>query len=559
MNLQKPVPFLLLILAILITASAEVPPYDATFPNGVEKPILTPKTGAKPRLNGATIFGVRPGMPFLYQIHASGRKPLKYSIKNLPAGISVNPNTGLMTGTAPMTEGETSITLSVENSLGKAEKNFQIVVGNTISLTPPMGWNSWYAQSEAVSDESIRKVADAMDHFGLTEHGWTFVNIDDCWSGERNPVTKAIQGNSKFPDMKSLADHVHSKGLKIGTYSTAWMSTFAGYIGGTGPDKSGSSSRFYIPEKDRLNIAQFFGRCPNGLKIGLWKVGPSWFIDRDARQFAEWGIDMVKYDWVEQSLVLDNKGLYEVDKSKPRMKTEAVTKRLFNDLRSVNRDIIISLSPKHTTEEDLFVTPYCNQWRLTHDIKATWECVKAPFEETLVKRLALTKPGCYGDLDMLQVGMLGHPNRANATFNPSPLTAAEQYFQVSLWCLLHQPLLLSCDITQLDPFTLNLITNDEVLAVDQDSLGKAGTRVKNEKDSYEVWKKPMEDGSMAIGLFNLSNQKQIISVTPEELGLRGSQKLRDLWRQKEIGVMGKRFSAKVDPHGVVLLKVIKEI
>lgn len=539
----------------MVVATEVINVYDGTFPSDIDKPILTPAPGPKPRINGATIFGVRPGKPFLYKIAATGEKPLRYSVKNLPPGLSVNEKTGSITGTAAQEKGEYRVTLVAENSKGVAEKNFRIIVGETIALTPPMAWNSWYAQSEAVSDESIRKMADAMERFQLAEYGWSFINIDDCWTGERDPKTKAIQGNSKFPNMKALADYIHSKGLKFGVYSTAWISTFAGYVGGTANNESGTYTEFYIPEKERLNVAQFFGRCPNGKRLGLWTLGSHWFIDRDARQFAEWGVDMVKYDWREHTLVKGADGDYNVDKSKPEEKTEATTRRFFEDFRAVNRDIILSLSPIHSTNEDQFVSKYCNLWRLTKDIKSEWKFLKAPFEESMVKRFELIRPGSYGDLDMLQIGMLGHPNKANLTFTPSPLTAAEQYFQVSLWCMLNQPLLLSCDLTQLDPFTLNLITNDEVLAVDQDALGKAGTRVRGVKDSYEIWIKPLEDGTKALGVFNIADQKQVISVTRQELGLKGGNKLRDLWRQKDIGSIDSTLSVQVEPHGAVLLKI----
>jgi alpha-galactosidase len=543
-------------LAIMVTQAAEV--YDGTFPQGVDRPILTPVPGVEPRINGASVFGVRPGSPFLFQIPATGQRPLRYTVKNLPKGLNVNIDTGLISGTAPLQEGTYPVAFEAENVHGKSERFFNIIAGDTIALTPPMGWNSWYAQSEAVSDASIRKMADAMEHFGLAQHGWSFINIDDCWSGERDAKTKAIQGNAKFPDMKGLADYIHSKGLKLGIYSTPWMSTFAGYIGGTANNEAGDYSEYYIPEAERLNVGQYFGRVPNGRNLGLYTLGSHWFIDRDAKQFAEWGVDMVKYDWRELTLVKGSNGKYIEVTGKSTDKTEAFTKRVYDDFRAVNRDIIISLSPVHTLAEDEFAPKYSNMWRLTKDIKAEWRFLKAPFDSSMVHRFSLTRPGSYGDLDMLQVGMLGTPNRANTTFRPSPLTAAEQYFQVSLWCLLNQPLLLSCDLTQLHAFTLNLITNDEVIAVDQDALGKAGTRVRNETDSYEIWSKPLADGSIAVGLFNLSTTSQVISLNAQELGLNGAYKIRDLWRQKDIATLGADFSAKVEPHGVVLVKIFKK-
>ncbi|HEX5791173.1 MAG TPA: hypothetical protein VFY13_08460, partial [Luteolibacter sp.] len=257
-----------------------------------------------------------------------------------------------------------------------------------------------------------------------------------------------------------------------------------------------------------------------------------------------------KYDWKEWTLekVGDT---YKTDRSKPVIKTEAVTKRVFDDFRSQDRDIIVSLSPNHGREEDLFVPKYCNLWRLTGDIEAKWQRMIAPFG--MAERLALTRPGHYGDLDMLQIGPLGIPNRAEVVFKPSPLTPAEQYLQVSLWCILTQPLLLSCNVPTMDDFDLNLVTNDEVLAINQDPLVKQGYRVANKIMQWEVWAKDLADGSKAVALFNLTDKDQVLSVSKSQLGLGGT--VRDLWRQKDIGPMGDGFSAMVSPHGVALVKI----
>lgn len=531
--------------------------YDATFAPGADKALLTPPAGMEPRINGAQVFGVRPGKPFLFQVAATGMKPLRYAAEGLPGGLAIDPATGLISGRAPAKAGECRVKLAVSNPHATASRELRIVVGDTLCLTPPMGWNSWYAHSEAVSDASIRKMADAVARFGLVEHGWTYINIDDCWTGERDPQTKAIRGNVKFPDMNALSAYIHGKGLKLGVYSTTWMSTYAGYIGGSAPNPQGDYSASYLPEAQRLNPAQYFGRYPGGIRKGLCTIGEAWMIDRDARQFAEWGVDYVKYDWKEWSLVKNQAGAFAPAKGKSEDKSEAVTKRFHDDFRAVDRDIVISLSPRHSAAEDQFVGKYANLWRLTEDIHADWKRIKAPFEAPLVDRFKLTRPGAYGDLDMLQIGMLGQPNNANTVFKPSPLTGAEQYFQVSLWAMLQQPLLLSCDLTQLDPFTLNLITNDEVLAVDQDALGKAGTRVRHEPGSFEIWRKPLADGSLAVGLFNLADQAQAITVSRAELGLRGGATLRDLWRQQDLGPLGSAFAAKVAPHGVVLLRLVE--
>ena len=536
-----------LLVAGLGAVGAE-PVYDGTHRG---KELLTPPSGRAAQLTGASIFGVRPGKPVRFCISATGEHPILFSAVDLPAGLVVEAATGWITGRAPNEAGDYSVMLKAENAHGTSARRLMLRVGETICLTPPMGWNSWYAHSEAVSEASIRDVAAAMKQKGLAAHGWTYVNIDDCWMGERNPESLAIQANEKFGDMKGLVDFVNGQGLKLGLYSTLWMSTYAGYMGGTAPNPAADYSAYYVDEKDRENPTQLFGRFPNGISKGLCRIGPHWLVDKDAQQFAEWGIDFVKYDWREWTLRPDKKGIYSVQRKKSLAKTEANTRHFFDDFRAVDRDIVLSLSPVHGRKEDAMVSNYCNLWRLTKDIHADWNRISAPFK--MAARLQQTRPGVYADLDMLQLGPLGVPNRANTTFEPSPLTPAEQYFQVSLWCLLTQPLLLSCHVPTMDAFDLNLVTNDEVLAVNQDPLVRQGYRVDSVEGLFEIWAKDLVDGGKAVGLFNLQDTDQVITVTSDSLGLQGS--VRDLWRQKEIGLLNEGFSAKVSAHGVVFIKI----
>jgi alpha-galactosidase len=524
--------------------------YEATITG---KEILTPPAAAEPRLNGAAIFGVRPGKPVHYRIAASGAKLLRYEAEGLPAGVTVDPGTGWLTGRAPREPGDYVITLKVSNHLGESTRVLTLRVGDRFCLTPPMGWNSWYVHSEGISDAAVREMALAMREKGLDSYGWTYINIDDCWMGLRDPETKAIQPNEKFGDMKELSAFVNATGFKLGIYSTPWMSTFAGFIGGTGPTPEGDYSEFFQPEGERLNPGQFFGRHPSSTRLGLARVGPWWFVDRDAKQFAEWGIDYVKYDWVEGEMVQQEDGFFERVKGSLVEKTYAVTERFYQDFRSLDRDIVISLSPGHTPETDALAVQFCNLWRLTADIEARWSDLQRPFSDELVHRYPLTRPGLYGDLDMLQIGPLGKPNRAEKVFAPSPLTGPEQYFQFTLWCILSQPLLLSCNIPQMDAFDLNLVTNQEVLAVNQDPLVKQGCRVCNEPGIYEIWAKDLVDGAKALAFFNLSDEDRDLAITAEKLGRTGL--VRDLWRQQDVGSLETKLTVRVSAHGAALFTV----
>lgn len=522
--------------------------YDARVTG---REILTPLASHLPRITGPAIFGVRPGKPVRFRVSATGRKPLQFEANGLPNGILIDPLTGWITGRAPWQEGDVTLTLSARNADGSCQRTWILRVADTICLTPPMGWNSWYVHSEGVSDAAIREIATSMEENGLTDHGWSFVNIDDCWMGLRDQTTNAIQPNSKFPDIRALADFVNEHGLKLGIYSTPWMSTYAGFIGGSAPNEEGDYSEHFLPEEERQNPHQVFGRYPNSIRKGLATIGPIWRVDRDAQQFAEWGIDYVKYDWKEWTLETTDDGQWPAP-NLPQHKTEAVTRRLHENFRNLDRDIVLSLSPDHDSVEDQFVPDYCNLWRLTTDIEPEWRCLIAPFD--MEKRLQLTRPGRFGDLDMLQIGPLGKPNRAEVEFKPSPLTPSEQYFQVTLWCILTQPLLLSCHIPTMDAFDLNLVTNDEVLAINQDPLCKQGRRVANAPGEWEIWAKDLVDGSRAFAMFNLTDVARELSITREQLGMDGQ--LRDLWRQKDVGPLTNQFSAMVDSHGVVFLKIV---
>ena len=527
--------------------------YDGTI---IGKEVLTPKPGAEPKLTGASVFGVRPGKPIRTCVTAAGERPMTFAATGLPQGVSINPQTGWITGRAPEQAGDVIVTVTASNAKGSASRELTLRVGDTICLTPPMGWNSWYVHSEGVNEKAIRDMATSMREKGLQAAGWTYVNIDDCWMGERDPETKRIQANAKFNDMKAMVDYVNSQGLKVGIYSTAWMSTFAGYVGGTAPNEAGDYSAYYIAEDKRDNPYQVFGRFPSGIEKRICEVGPVWFVDRDAAQFADWGIDYVKYDWLEWDLLTDKEiasGVKSVRFTREKRAEHGITQRFYNDFRSLDRDIVISLSPEHKPTEDAFVQSHSNLWRLTADIHANWHRLIAPFDDALTARLANTRPGAYGDLDMLQIGPMGRPNRAEKVFHPSRLKPAEQYFQLTLWSLFTQPLLLSCNVPTMDAFDLNLVTNTEVLAVNQDALSKQGYRIKNDKGNFEIWAKDLADGSKAVGLFNLADDVQVIGFTAEDLGMTGT--IRDLWRQQDIGELTDDFSAAVSAHGVVFLRV----
>lgn len=470
--------------------------------------ILTPKPGPSPRITGPKVFGARPNAPFLFRITSTGKRPLKFYAKGLPQGLVLDKETGQISGTAGKT-GEYIVKIEVKNAAGKTNRDLRIVVGDRIALTPPMGWNSWNCWAKTVDSGKVLRSAKAMVASGLADHGWTYINIDDTWQGKRTGPGKALQGNEKFPDMKGLCDKIHGMGLKAGIYSTPWITSYAGFPGGSSNNENGD---WKDPEDS-----------------GRWVHGKIRFHENDSRQWAGWGIDYLKYDWH----ILDV----------PHASDMATA------LRWCGRDIIYSLSNTAPFEKANDWARLANCWRTTGDITDTWDSMNGiGFSQDNWK--TFTGPGHWNDPDMLVLGHVGWgPN-----LHPTRLTPDEQYTHISLWCLLSAPLLLGCDLEKLDDFTLNLLTNDEVLDINQDPLGKQAGRITACND-LEVWAKDLEDGSKAVGLFNRGLQEAGVTAKWTDLGISGRQKVRDLWRQKDTGEFSDQFTCPVRPHGTVFIRI----
>jgi len=481
--------------------------------------ILTPKAGPAPRINGPKIFGVRPGHPILFTIPATGDRPVNFSADNLPKELKLDTKTGRISGSLSKT-GEYDITLHAKNKIGQTSRALKIVVGETIALTPPMGWNSWNIYATKVTQELVLANAKAMASSGLIDHGWSYMNIDDVWQGKRGGKYNGIMPNdSTFPDMQSLCDGVHSLGLKIGIYSTPWVESYGHHIGGSAMNPEGTF------ERTKENI-------PRNKKQLPYAIGEYKFWDNDVKQFASWGFDYLKYDWNPIEL--------------------PETKTMYDLLRGSGRDIILSLSNSTPFASIGELSKVSNAWRTGGDIRDNWKSLKSRLL-TQDKWAPYAGPGHWNDPDMMIVGWVGWGKGPY----PTHLRPDEQYSHMSAWCLQSVPLLLGNDLTKLDDFTLSLLTNDEVLAVNQDPLGKQATVV-SKMDSCGVLAKDLEDGSKAAGLFNVTDSiTRKLTVKWSELGISGKYIVRDLWRQKDIGIFDDEFSADVKPHGVVMVSLRK--
>lgn len=481
--------------------------------------ILTPKESPKAKINGPKVFGVRPTHPILFTIPASGNRPMKFSADNLPAGVKLDAKTGQLSGSISKA-GEYKITVHAKNSLGEAIRPFKIVVGETIALTPPMGWNSWNVYASKVTEELVLANARAMVSSGLINHGWSYMNTDDLWQGKRGGKFHGILPDSiTFPNLQAQVDEIHKLGLKAGIYSTPWVESYGHHIGGSANNAEGTFER--TKEDVKRNK-----------KLMPYAIGKYTFYENDAKQFAVWGFDYLKYDWSPAEL--------------------PETKAMYDALRATNRDVVYSLSNSipFATIGDL--SKFANAWRTGGDIRDNWKSLKSRLL-TQDKWAPYAKPGHWNDPDMMILGWVGWGKGPY----PSHLTPDEQYSHMSAWCLQSVPLLLGNDLTKLDPFTLSLLTNDEVLEVNQDPLGKQATVVA-QIDSSGVLAKEMEDGSKAAGLFNLTDGvTRKLTVKWGELGIKGKYIVRDLWRQKDIGTFDDEFSADVPPHGVVMIRLRK--
>ncbi len=506
--------------------------FQGEAPTAIEQPalpapILTPKPSPAPRINGPTIFGVRPNSPFLYGIPVTGQRPLLFTAEGLPKGLTLDSATGQITGTLA-TKGEYRITLHAANDLGRAEKAFRIVVGDRIALTPPMGWNSWNCWGGSVSQEKVAGSARALVEKGLRDHGWTYINVDDGWQGTRGGPHGAIEPNSKFPNMKELGTQIHSLGLKFGIYSTPWRGTYEGHIGSSCDRADGTYD--WISTGDHNEFYRI-GKDPSTWETkrrSNYGFGAFSFVQQDAAQWDEWGVDYLKYDWQPNDV--------------------SSTSAMKDALRSTGRDIILSLSNAAEFAQTAEWARLANAWRTTHDIIDTWASMSG-IGFTQDRWAPHAGPGHWNDPDMLVVGRVGWGNP-----KPTRLSGDEQYTHISLWCLLSAPLLIGCDLEQLDEFTVSLLTNDEVLEINQDAMGKQATAVARGLD-WVVYAKPLEDGSYAAGLFNLAFVPQPIVARWSDLRLAGSQRVRDLWRQQELGTFETGYRAQVPPHGVVLVRL----
>ncbi len=364
---------------------------------------------------------------------------------------------------------------------------------DSLAMTPPMGWNSWNKFGCNVSEKLIKEIADAMVVSGMKEAGYEYVIIDDCWQIDRDLNGNIIPDPERFPSgMKAVADYIHSKGLKFGIYSDA------------------------------------------GTKTCQKRPGARGYEFQDARTYAEWGVDYLKFDWCNTST----------------QNAQASYKLMRDAIYKAGRPMVFSLCDWGFSKPWLWAKDVGHLWRATDDIMDCWDCEddrnNAGFT-ILLDRVAdlysYSGPDHWNDPDMLEVGNSG-------------LTVNESRAHFSLWCILAAPLIAGNDLRDMTKETVEILTNKEAIAVDQDPLGKQGVKVRDDGD-FEVWVKQLSDGSRAVVLFNRSMEDKEMAVSWEELGYPSYLKclVRDLWQHKDTGKFKERYSAKVPSHDAVMIKV----
>ncbi|MFH0760935.1 MAG: C1 family peptidase [Bacteroidota bacterium] len=514
--------------------------------------ILTPASPAEPRINAPKIYGVHPGSPFLYRIPATGDRPMQFKVENLPEGLSVDQSAGIITGSIESPRSYKTV-LVAKNAKGESRFNFTIEAGPTLALTPPMGWNSWYIYYSRVSDSIMRRAADKMIESGMADFGYSYVNIDDCWAIRLNSTDPVIGGelrnpdgslrtNKRFPDMKSLTDNIHAKGLKAGIYSTPGKKSCAGYTGSF--DHEG----------------------------------------QDLRTMADWGFDFLKYDWCSYGRLIPERTLEACKKPYQLMWDESL---------KIKRDIVLNLCQYGMADVWKWGATVGNSWRTTGDLGILEGSSMPPYYYiglANAEHWEYAKPGGWNDPDYIMVGWFRNALHEEE-FEKTSLTPDEQYAYMSMWSMMAAPLFYSGEMSLLDPFTLNILCNHEVIGINQDILGKQARIIRKTKNEL-IMVKELEDGSKAVAMFhstgnaNFSNPDLVdeeaagmdgvmksttdpadlfiwdnqpaptpMTVTSEELGFKGKFKVRDIWRQKDLGEFSGSYTAEVPYHGVVMIRV----
>ncbi len=474
--------------------------------------LLTPPEGREPAINYPRIFGAKPGNPFLFPIPATGEQPLRFEALELPESLKLDPETGIISGTTPP-PGRYSVEIKVLNIHGETAATLTIVSGDGIALTPPMGWISPAESGLGFNNGQARLAAKSMAD-KLRAHGWNYMIIREGWQKPERDGSGMLCASEAFPDMAAWSEYLHGLGLKSGVAARAAEGNCKGVPGSTGSEK------------------------------------------KDAATWNAWGIDLLLYELCDADLSVNQDKVL-------KMKQPFYVMR--DALKDQKQDIVYGInSLGHGKAWEWAETVGAQMWRTEGEMSDTWQnMVRNGFSRH--PSAAYIKPGAWNDHGVLPFGKLGYAAKQRNT----RLSPNEQYACMTLWSILASPLILAGDLTTLDEFTLNLLTNDEVIAVNQDPRGAPARRISADGED-EIWVRDMADGSKVVALFYRKPpgegpvaefiwedeiRPKMIRVNWARLGITGTWMVRDLWLQKDAGQAHEFVIAEVPWHGAAMLKL----
>jgi alpha-galactosidase len=497
-----------------------------------------------PRILGPTVVGSKPGSPFLFTVPATGQTPLTFVASGLPAGLSIAATTGTVSGTTPAA-GSYPATITVTNAAGSATATLTVNAGATLALTPPMAWNSYDSFGSSVTEGEVMSAAQAMQT-ELQPFGYSGVVVDFLWFDPEQAIDsngRYLPSSSKFPSatgnqgFKPLADKIHALGLSFGIHIMRGI-----------PRKSVSAN---APIANSTFTAAQAGNtsdpCP--WDNHMWGVhgdtaaGQAWY-DSIFAQYAEWGIDFVKVD--------DMLNPYSAPADYHQAETDAIRAAI----DKTGRSIILSLSPgPMQTRDAANLNTDANMWRMVNDFWDTNGLSSLSDEFSAADNWQATSGlivGHWPDADMLPLGYLGPRCPAHAS-GPSGLSHNQQVTVMSLWGILPSPLVFGGNPTRLsgDAWSSALLTNDEVLAVNQDAAGTHAKRIA-QQGSTEVWARDLLGGRKAVALFNRGTDDATVSVTFSQLGISETPEVRDVWNRQDVTGMTTGISANVPHEGALM-------
>jgi hypothetical protein len=541
---------------LLATAASVVTSPDTNLTAREEQIIAASRPAAVPQFHGAPILGVYPNTPFLYSLAASGGTPLRFSVRKLPDGLSLDPQTGIITGMLGK-KGEHTFTAIAKSPRGTAKMKIKIVCGDTLALTPPMGWNSYDAFGDSVVESEVLSNALWLKK-NLQPFGWDTVVVDFRWYDSmadgirvQNPegVTiddfgRCIPPANRFPlaadgmGFRNLADQIHAMGLKFGIHIMRGIPRKAveRNLPIAGSEFTAAQAVLPIGDPNRTCVwnHDMFG------VDATTDAGKAWF-ESIAKQYAQWGVDYIKCDDIANMF-------------RGRTYDSNEIQALSIALRKSGRSIELSLSPGPApVSSAAHLEQFANLWRISGDFWDNWKSLNHNFD-LFGQWFGHGEPGHWPDGDMIP---FGHICQRNCDVRPdrwTRFTRDEQLTLMSLWALGPSPLMMGANLPDNDEWTTALLSNPEVLGVDQDALGLQGQRRGVTDSGVEIWSKKLADDSVAVGFFNRSGKPLKIDYVWHGLGFPGSIQVRDLWLRKDLGRQ-RALLAELPPRGCILLRV----